>query len=120
LNGKAYPLSELSQYKGGFDIMITCTGAPEAIIDTELYTSLLNGDTDKKVVVDLAIPNDVHPDVFQAHPMHYIEVSGLQAIASKNLQQRYEELTHAEQIIADNISEFLPVLKQRRVELAMR
>src|SRR5690606_26204288 len=42
------------------------------------------------------------------------------AIASKNLQERYDELVHAEQIIADNIREFLPVLKQRRIELAMR
>lgn len=120
LNGRAYPLSELSQYKAGFDILITCTGAPEAIVDTALYQALLNGDADKKVIVDLAIPNDVHPDVLQHYPIHYIEVSGLQAIASKNLQQRYDELAHAEQIIADNIREFLPILKQRRVELAMR
>jgi len=120
LNGRAYPLSELSQYKGGFDILITCTGAPEAIVDTTLYQSLLNGETDKKVIVDLAIPNDVHPDVLQHHPIHYIEVSSLQAIASKNLQQRYDELANAEQIIANNIQEFLPILKQRRVELAMR
>ena len=120
LNGQVYPLSELPNYKGGFDILITCTGASEAIVDIDLYQSLLNGETDKKVIVDLAIPNDVHPDVLQHHPVHYIEVSGLQAIASKNLQQRYDELTHAEQIIAANIQEFLPILKQRRVELAMR
>ncbi len=120
LNGQAFPLSELQHYKGGFDILITCTGAPEAIVDTPLYESLLNGETDRKVIVDLAIPNDVHPDVIQRHPVHYIEVSSLQAIASKNLDERYEELAHAEQIIADNIREFLPLLKQRRVELAMR
>ncbi|WP_262247745.1 glutamyl-tRNA reductase [Parapedobacter soli] len=120
LNAKAYPLSELPHYKEGFDILITCTGSPEAIIDKELYRSLLNGDKDRKVIVDLAIPNDVHPEVLEDYPVHYIEVSSLQAIASKNLQERYDELAHAEQIIADNIREFLPILKQRRVELAMR
>ncbi len=120
LNAEAYPLSELPHYKGGFDIMITCTGAPEAIVDTALYQSLLNGETDKKIVVDLAIPNDIHPNVIQHYPMHYIEVCSLQAIASKNLQERYDELAHAEQIITDNIREFIPILKQRRVELAMR
>jgi len=120
LNGKAYPLSELPNYQGGFDVMITCTGAPEAIVDTALYQSLLRGETDKKVIVDLAIPNDVHPDVMLQFPVHYIEVSSLQAIASKNLQERCDELVHAEQIIANNIREFLPIVKQRRVELAMR
>jgi len=120
LNAKAYPLSELPHYRGGFDILITCTGAPEAIIDTTLYRTLLNGEIDKKVIVDLAIPNDVHADVCCHYPVHYIEVSSLQAVASRNLQERYDELAHAERIIADNIREFMPILKQRRVELAMR
>ena len=120
LHAEAYPLTELPNYKGGFDILITCTGAPDAIIDKALYQSLLQGETDRKVIVDLAIPNDIHPEVLDAYPIHYIEVSGLQAIASKNLQERCDELVHAERIIADNIEEFIPILKQRRVELAMR
>ncbi|WP_257658423.1 glutamyl-tRNA reductase [Parapedobacter lycopersici] len=120
LNAQTYPLSELGNYNGGFDILITCTGAPEAIIDQDTYQSLLNGETDKKVIVDLAVPNDIHPIILENYPVHYIEVGGLQAIASKNLQERYDELVHAEQIIADNIRDFLPALKQRRVELAMR
>lgn len=120
LGAQIYPLSELANYKGGFDIMITCTGAPDAIIDHTLYQSLLNGETDKKVVVDLAVPNDIHADILERFAIHYIEVGSLQSIASKNLQERYDELVYAEQIIADNIREFLPALKQRRVELAMR
>jgi len=120
LNGQAFPLSELENYRGGFDILITCTGAPEAIVSPDLYHSLLNGETDKKVIVDLAIPNDVHADVLQQYSVHYIEVSSLQAIASQNMQERYDELAHAERIIEDNIREFLPIVKQRRVELAMR
>src|SRR5690606_23116078 len=43
-----------------------------------------------------------------------------QSIANKNLQDRYEELVHAERIIDENIQEFLPLLKQRKVEIAMR
>src|SRR5690606_2877511 len=37
LNGEAYSLSELAHYKKGFDVMIICTGAPQAIIDVQLY-----------------------------------------------------------------------------------
>lgn len=120
LNGTAYPLSHLASYKDGFDIMITCTGATEDIVTPELYASLLNGESDKKIVVDLAIPNDVSADVLDQFPVHYIEVSGLQAIANKNLQDRYSELVDAEYIIDVNIQEFLPLLKQREVEVAMR
>lgn len=120
LNCEAYPLSNLSKYKGGFDVMITCTGASESIIDNTMYQNLLQGETDKKIIVDLAIPNDVSAEVIKNNAIHYIEVSGLQAIAEKNLQERYGELADAEKIINENIKEFLPLIKQRRVEVAMR
>ncbi len=120
LNGKAYSLSQLAEYGGGFDILISCTGSTEPVITKALYESLLQGDTTKKIVVDLAIPNDVQSDVLDHYPVHYIEVSGLQSIANRNLQERYNELVHAEQIIEENIQEFIPLLKERAVEVAMR
>lgn len=120
LGADLYPLSVISNYEGGFDVLITCTGAAEAIIDKELYQNLLQGDTDRKVVVDLAIPNDLDASVLDAFPINYVEVSGLQAIANKNLEERYAELVHADRIIDENIQAFMPVLKQRKVELAMR
>src|SRR5690606_5095483 len=53
-------------------------------------------------------------------PVQYIEVSSLQAIAEKNKQDRYNELASADAINHENIQEFLPLLNQRRVEVAMR
>jgi glutamyl-tRNA reductase len=120
LNAAAYPLDNLKNYDKGFDVMITCTGAPQAIIDQELYRHLLAGENDKKVIIDLAVPNDLDESILANHPIHYIEVSSLQAIAQKNIEERYGELEHAEKIIYDNIQEFLPLIKQRRVEVAMR
>jgi len=120
LNAPIHPLNDLKNYKDGFDILITCTGAPDSIVNDEMYQSLLNGESDKKIIVDLAIPNDIDAEVIANHPIHYIEVSSLQAIAEKNIQERYDELSSAELIIKQNIEEFLPIVKQRRVEIAMR
>jgi glutamyl-tRNA reductase len=119
LNGKAYPLSALADYDKGFDVIITCTGATEPIITEEVYIKLLNGDTGKKVIVDLAIPNDVAPEVVKNFPMHYIEVESLKETARKNIQERYDELVNAEHIIDENIKEFESVLRQRKIEIAM-
>jgi len=119
LNGKAYPLAELANYKEGFDVIITCTGATEPILTTEIYSSLLNGETGKKVIVDLAVPNDTALEVRENFPIHYIEVESLKEVARKNIQERYDELVNAEHIIEENIREFEAVLRQRRVELAM-
>ena len=120
LNGKAFSLQDLKNYKEGFDVIITCTSSTEPIITSEIYQSLLNGDTSKKVIVDLAVPNDTCCEVLNKHPLTFIEVHGLQEIANSNLQERYEELIFAERIIEQNIQEFKPVLRQRRVEIAMR
>lgn len=119
LNGTAYPLSELANFNQGFDVLITCTGATEPIITEEIYQNLLNGDNGKKVIVDLAIPNDVDSQVVKKFPIHYIEVESLKEIARKNIQERYDELVNAENIIDENIKEFDSVLRQRRVEIAM-
>lgn len=119
LHGKAYPLEALANFNEGFDVIITCTGATEPIITPEIYKTLLNGDTGRKVIVDLAIPNDTHPDVVKNNPVHYIEVESLKETARKNIQQRYSELVHAEEIIAENIKDFDLTLRQRRVEIAM-
>ena len=120
LGGDAYGLQDLKTYKGGFDVIITCTSATEPIITNEIYQSLLNGDKSRKVIVDLAVPNDTCPEVLEKNPVTFIEVHSLQEIANSNLKERYDELVNAERIICQNIEEFKPVLKQRRVEIAMR
>ena len=120
LGGKAYSLDALNTFKNGFDVIITCTSATEPILTNEIYNSLLNADTSRKVIVDLAVPNDTSPEVLDNNQVTFIEVHSLQEIANSNLQERYEELIFAERIIEDNILEFKPVLKQRRVEIAMR
>jgi glutamyl-tRNA reductase len=119
LNAVAYPLSDLEKFEGGFDVIITCTGSTEAIITEKIYKKLLKGETSKKVIVDLAIPNDTAPEVIEKFPIHYIEVESLKETARKNIQERYDELVHAETIIEQNIREFDLVLRQREIEIAM-
>jgi glutamyl-tRNA reductase len=120
LNGEAYTLDQLKTYDKGFDVLIACTACIEPIINIELYQTLLNGETGKKTIVDLAVPSDTAPEVLEQFPVHYIDVHSLTEVAKKNMQERYEELVHAEKIIEQNIAEFIPLLKQRRIEVAMR
>ena len=120
LKGKAYALNELSLYKEGFDIIITCTGADSSIIDSELYTHLLQGDTDPKVVIDLAIPSDLNPEVTKQFPMDNISIEYLQKISSKNLEKRAREIIHVEEIVDEAVEQFKLMAHERKVEIAMR
>lgn len=119
LNGKAYPLTELANYKEGFDIIVTCTGAAESVITPEIYKNLVGADKSKKIVIDLAIPNDLDAEILNNYEVNLIAVNNLQEIAKDNLTAREQELEACNVIIEKNVTEFQSLLKARKVELAM-
>lgn len=119
LKGEAFRWEELDQFNQGFDVLVTCTASTEYIITPERYTHLLQGDISRKVIIDLAIPNDVDPEVHAANRVEYIGVEQLQETAQANLRERHQEMLDAEKIVEANMAEFKPILKQRKVELAM-
>jgi glutamyl-tRNA reductase len=120
LKGKAFPLEDLGNYNKGFDVLITCTGADRSIIDETIYTQLLQGDESSKIIIDLAIPNDIHEDVISHHVIDYISVNFLQKISSRNLEKRAREIIHVEEIIQEAVESYKSIFKEREVELAMR
>lgn len=119
LSCKAFPLTELKKYKNGFDVIVTCTGSSEIIITKEIYSSLVGNDKSKKIVIDLAVPNDLDEEILKKYDVNLIAVSNLQEIAKKNLMEREKELSACMQIIETNIEEFKKEFKERKVELAM-
>ncbi len=119
LGAKAYGLEELKDFKEGFDVILTCTGSNDPVITKEIYTGLLMNDKSKKIVIDLAVPNDVAPEVLNSYDINLIAVNNLQEIANENLKEREKELKACERIIELNIEEFKKSLKERKVEIAM-
>lgn len=120
VGGVAYPLSDLVNYKEGFDIIIACTGAEEAVITTDIYERLLQGDKSEKTVIDLAIPHDLDPAIPRKHVVEHISIDYLQNLSRKNIKERTKEIIYVEHIIAEAVLEFKKMTKQREVELAMR
>lgn len=119
LNGKAFPLSELENFKEGFDIIVTCTGAADAVITPAIYKNLVGSDTSKKVVIDLAIPNDLDAEILNNYDVNLIAINNLQEVAKENLQAREQEMEACKAIIDANIETFRQIIKTRKVELAM-
>lgn len=120
LHGKALPFASLSEYREGFDVLISCTGTDTHLVTPEIYRSLLHNETDKKLVIDIAIPQDLHPTVLKDHDVFHISVSSLQKISEKNLKERSSEICHVEELIDFSMLQFERLNKERNVELAMR
>lgn len=120
LHGTAHHLSSLTEFTGGFDIIISCTGSEHHILTPEIYTQLLRGETDRKVVIDIAIPQDLSPEIVDNHAVHHISVEVLQKISNENLKVRSREVEHVQLIIDEAVDEFKHIFKERSVEIAMR
>ncbi len=120
IRGIPLALVDLKNYQNGFDVIITCTGADNHIITKEIYDSLLVGESNKKIVIDLAIPQDLDPAIIEKHKIDYISVAHLQVISNQNLKERTKEIKHVEEILNEGNTEFFSLLKERSVENAMR
>lgn len=119
-NGVAYPLDILEKYNKGFDILIVCTGAKSAIIDNSLYEKLLAGETDRKLVIDLSIPNNVGYEVVKKQHLTYIEIEDLKALAKQNMAFREREVSSAQALLLEKVEDFKIHFQQRQIELAMK
>ena len=120
LNGTAQGLNELSTYENGFDVVISCTGSSEYIITQDVYKSLVGDDKAQKIVIDLAIPNDFDSAILDDFKVNLIAINNLKDIAKENLKQREGELKDCREIVLAGLEEFVDLLKEREVELAMR
>lgn len=118
LNGKAFELSQLHNFKEGFDVLITCTSAQESVITQEVYKNLIGNDCSKKVLIDLALPADTHKAVVEMNDVFYIDIESLKKQAAENLLKREAEIEACNKIIATKVNEFKLLFQERKIELA--
>jgi glutamyl-tRNA reductase len=118
LNGKARDLSHIEEFKDGFDVLITCTASQNTVITETIYQSLLAGDTQKKVIIDLALPADVEKAVIESNEVFYIDIESLKKQAADNLLKREGEIEACKAIIFQKVEEFKQLFQERKIELA--
>jgi glutamyl-tRNA reductase len=119
-NGRALPLDDLYSYSEGFDVLVTCTGSVNHIVNAELYERLNGGDTHKKITIDLAVPCDIDPSVYDKFPITPILVENLRHQAEENLKLRRNALSSCELILQKHMNEFKSMFRTRQVEIAMQ
>ncbi len=119
LNAPSFLLSDLENYTKGFDVLVVCTSSVKALITSDLYQKLLQGDTRQKVVIDLSLPQNVDKEVVRQFDVHYIGIEGLRQLAKQNLAFRLSEVNKANTIISKRVQAFNMIYRERQVERAM-
>lgn len=117
--GRALPLDALQHYTEGFDALIVCTSATQALITPEVYRHLLQGETTKKVLVDLSVPNNADKNIRSEFPVHFIEIEDLKQVANENLAFREGEREKASALITESLQKYRHHWHERQVERSM-
>lgn len=118
LNGKAYELPALQDFKEGFDVMVVCTASSEVLVTEAIFESLSAGDNSRKVIIDLSLPSNVAETVARNERVSYIDINSLKIQAEANLQLRRNEVIKCEEIIMRKAGQFNDLYAERRIEVA--
>ena len=59
------------------------------------------------LLIDIAVPRDIEPEVGLMPDVYLYNIDDLQAIADQSLKQRKEEVAHCEEIIAEKAAALL-------------
>ena len=116
----AYSLENLKSWEHGFDVLITCTNSESPVITNDVFNSLNNYESSKKIVVDLSLPSDIENSLIEKNIFDYIHFNQLKEKSDGNLLYRYTEISNCEKIIEECLIHSNGVFKIREVEVAMQ
>lgn len=91
----------------GADLVISCTSAPHAVIDTDMLGRPRGDAAATTLVFDLAVPRDVAPAAADMEGVMLWDIDGLQAICDENRRRRAAELASAEAIADSESTRFM-------------
>jgi glutamyl-tRNA reductase len=98
------------------DIVITSTGSPTAILSkAQVQTAVPASRMRPLFIIDIAVPRDVDPTAADIEQVFLYNIDDLQAIVRENLQKRGAEVSHAEQIVEEEVHKFASWHRSREV-----
>ncbi|MGD0253487.1 MAG: glutamyl-tRNA reductase [Verrucomicrobiota bacterium] len=101
LGGRALPFDGRLQALAGADIVVSSTGSPTAVLHKSEIADVLKARADRPLVlVDIAVPRDIAPDVEELENVYLYNIDHLETIVRENSRMREQELSKCSEIIA--------------------
>ncbi|RTL45707.1 MAG: glutamyl-tRNA reductase [Burkholderiales bacterium] len=114
LGAAQLPLAELGQALAGFDIVISCTASSLPLIGLGAVERALKARKRRPMLmIDLAVPRDIEPEVAQLDDIYLYTVDDLAQQVQANGERRQAAVAHAEAIVNAGVDSFAQWLEQR-------
>jgi len=102
LGGRAVGFDQWANEFGRIDIVISSTAAPHYVLDRARLEPLMKLRRNKPLLlIDIAVPRDIEPEVNFMDDVYLYNIDDLQAIAADYLKQRQDEIARCEAIIRE-------------------
>ncbi|MEA2645889.1 MAG: glutamyl-tRNA reductase [Chloroflexota bacterium] len=111
--------ADLEAVAAAVDLIVCSSSAPDTLIGASMVATMMSRRPERPLVVlDLAVPRDVDPDVATIPGAHLFNLDDLGSAVEAGLSHRREELPAAEAIIAAEVDRATADLASRRADPA--
>ncbi len=104
-----------------FDVVVSCTAAPLPIVGLGMVERAVKVRRHRPIVmVDLAVPRDIEPEVGELDDIFLYTVDDLAQVVDAGMESRQQAVIEAEQIISTRVEGFLHWMSARQTVPAIR
>ncbi|MDX6582690.1 MAG: glutamyl-tRNA reductase [Solirubrobacterales bacterium] len=105
--GHAVRFEELPEELADADIVVTSTSSPHHVIEREGLTEVMKARNGRPLLlIDLAVPRDIHPASREVPGTSLYDMDDLQALVERNVSGREAEARHVEGILRSELARF--------------
>jgi glutamyl-tRNA reductase len=108
VGGRAVPFDDWAAQCREIDILLTSTASETPLLTSEVLAPMLRERLDRPLfIIDIAVPRDVDPSVNELEAVYLYDIDSIRSVAEQSLALRRQQVSAAEAIIADHVTEFV-------------
>jgi glutamyl-tRNA reductase len=107
-DGMAIKFESFEENMPRADVIISTSGAPHYIIFPKHFPHVLRARRNKPMLlIDIAVPRDIHPDVQDVENVYLYNIDDLQKIVNENISFREKELENCSALVEKEVDAFM-------------
>jgi glutamyl-tRNA reductase len=108
LGGEVVPFGELREALGRVDVIVSTTGAQKTVLDAaQVRPAMKARDQRAMVLLDIAVPRDIDPDVDDIANVFRFDMDALQGVMDQSFARRKKEVPVVERLVENEVGNFM-------------
>ena len=108
-------LDAIAEAIGEVDIIISSTGSTQPVLSFDKFSPVLSRRARPVVIIDIAVPRDVDERLGRLPGVRLLNIDDLDAVVTRTLEGRRKEISHARQIVQEEMQRFEAWRQARQV-----